>query len=324
MVELGHEVWVVGPSVRSLADLKGQYGYEAWPEVLPLSRDLAITHAQSARLWVTRGAAILRALKADLAIVHGMLPVGSASDCEVLVVHDWEVNGRGPTIARNLSRRAAFRRADVVGVTCTELISCVKAFGVNPLLIPNAIAVPVEPCLSFADRQPLVVHIGTHKYKNPLATLQAWSLAPESDLVFIGPETPELAAAIQLLSPSVRSRVRVAGFVPARELDQYLRTARVVSVPSLYDVPVHSPSVLDAFANGTPVIASSVSSDLFKPQVNGLPIGPDAEDNAQGLTQLLIDSQRWTSLSEAAFATAHEFDRSVVVDRFLEWLRENS
>lgn len=112
MVELGHEVWVVGPSVRSLVDLKGQYVYEAWPEVIPLSRDFEQNRGQGTRLWVTRGAAILRALGADLAIVHSMLPLGSGSRREVLVVHDWEAAGRGSAIARNLSRRLAYRRVD--------------------------------------------------------------------------------------------------------------------------------------------------------------------------------------------------------------------
>jgi glycosyltransferase involved in cell wall biosynthesis len=324
MVELGHEVWVVGPSVRSLVGLKKQYRYETWPEVIPLSRDLTMTRGQATRLWLTRGAAILRALRGDLAIVHGMLPVGSASLHEVLVVHDWETIGRGPSIARNVSRRVAYRRTDDVAVTCRELIPCVKAFGFDPLLLPNAISVPDEPRLPFDKRLPLVVHIGTHNYKNPLATLDAWSLAPDSDLVFIGPETPELSSAIESLPATARDRVRVSGFVPAKELDNYLRTARVVSVPSVYDVPVHSPTVLDAFANGTPVIASSISADLFKPQTNGLSIGHGTESAAEALTELLSDPQKWTCLSEGAFATACDYDRSVVVDRFLKGLREDS
>lgn len=318
LVELGHEVFVVGPYCGSLSTLKSQHTYDSWPEVVPLTRRSVGSHADSVHIWALRGRSLMRSLDSDVVIVNGMLPFRLAGSKQVLVIHDWEHEGRGARSFRTALRRLAATNSDVVAATCSELIPLVRAqAGGKPIaLMPNALPIP-RTLISRTSRRQLVLHIGTHAYKNPLATLRAWAASDiDSELVFVGPTTPELTAGIGVMPNRSRANVQVLGYVDAPTLAGLFSSARVTSVPSVYDVPVHSPSVLESFAHGTPVVGSSISADLLTP-ANGVAVRPGSAGHADALRRLLSDDAEWEALSDAARQTALAFDRVPVVDQFL-------
>lgn len=120
-------------------------------------------------------------------------------------------------------------------------------------------------------------------------------------------------------SPYARDIVRV-GQAPMRELPAWFRNARVFAFPSLYEgfgLPV-----LEAFAAGTPVLTSDVSS---------LPeVGADAalyadpyreEDIAEKLSTLWSDNALRRDLTEKGKARVKEFTWDRCAERTLEHIR---
>jgi glycosyltransferase involved in cell wall biosynthesis len=107
--------------------------------------------------------------------------------------------------------------------------------------------------------------------------------------------------------------------IPHGQLKDLLSSVRVVSVPSRYDCPVASPTVLEAFASGTPVVAStSISRDLLLDGINGYAV-PDAliEQGSRRIQSLLHDDNEWERMSAAARLTAESFSAEAVARRYL-------
>lgn len=94
---------------------------------------------------------------------------------------------------------------------------------------------------------------------------------------------------------------------------------RIVSVPSLYRVAVASPTVLEAFACGAPVVGSeSISRDILDNGVNGHRCNAgDVEAIAGCFERLLSDEDCWRSLSANAAATARRFSNVNIGNRYL-------
>ena len=91
----------------------------------------------------------------------------------------------------------------------------------------------------------------------------------------------------------------------------------LVVVPSTYRIPVFSPTVLEAFAAGTPVIAASVSTDLINGR-NGVALAPGFSEEDLALSmRALLTRRDMESRTEDAYATAMRFEAGVVASRLL-------
>ena len=93
------------------------------------------------------------------------------------------------------------------------------------------------------------------------------------------------------------------------------------SVPSIYRVPVLSPTVLESLASGTPVVAGStgISNDLVIDGYNGFRVYPtDYKEIARKILMLITDNILWKQLSANARSMATNFDASVVAKKYIK------
>ena len=145
-----------------------------------------------------------------------------------------------------------------------------------------------------ADRRPVILHVGTADYKNPGASLRAFAAArldEACELVITGRPTEALEAEVAALPIKSQGRVRLVGHVPTEAFLELLGTCMLFVVPSTYRTPVFSPTVLEAFAAGTPVIASSVSADLINGR-NGVALAPGFSEDELRRDARILDQHR--------------------------------
>ncbi|MFZ0130674.1 MAG: glycosyltransferase [Candidatus Dormiibacterota bacterium] len=171
------------------------------------------------------------------------------------------------------------------------------------------------------ERRPVILHMGTADYKNPGASLRAFAATRVDEayeLVITGRPTEALKAQVAALPIEVQGHVRLVGYVPTDAFLELLGSCMLVVVPSTYRTPVFSPTVLEAFAAGTPVIAASVSADLINGR-NGVALAPgfSEEDLALSMRAFLTSAVTWKVASEDAYATAMHLEAGVVASRLL-------
>jgi glycosyltransferase involved in cell wall biosynthesis len=166
------------------------------------------------------------------------------------------------------------------------------------------------------------LHIGTAVYKNPEASIRSFERIESRDveLLITGEPNRELENIVGTIrDPATRERIKLLGRVSDSELKRLLSEVRVVSVPSVYETPVASPTVLESFAAGTPVVTtSSVSRDIAVGGFNCLIRRVNEEEFADALKRLLWNDALWETLSQNARSSVRKFDASRVAAKYLE------
>lgn len=91
-------------------------------------------------------------------------------------------------------------------------------------------------------------------------------------------------------------------------------------VPSKYEIPVLSPTVLEAFASGAVVITtSSISRDLIQPGENCLTAETPLEA-ATAVDRLMIDEEGASAIAQKALQKVKDFDAANVAHRLIQRL----
>ena len=183
---------------------------------------------------------------------------------------------------------AAARAALVV---CPSEAARVEVVAALSIAEEKTWVVPETPGARFLARpepeqgscEPFLLVVGSiEARKNPTLVLEALALAPElPPVVFAGP-----VAGLDLLAEAdrlgVRERVRIEGWVPDAELVRLYRRAAALVFPSRHEgfgLPV-----IEAFATGTPVVASTDPAIREVAGDAALLIDPD---DADGLVEAL-------------------------------------
>jgi glycosyltransferase involved in cell wall biosynthesis len=144
-----------------------------------------------------------------------------------------------------------------------------------------------------------VLWVGTvEPRKNLPRLLNAFAaLETEAQLVLVGPQgwNEELGARLAELPPGVRDRIRVLGFVPHGDLGPLYAGAAAFAFPSLlegFGFPV-----VEAMAQGTPVVTSRGTSTEELAGDAGLLVDPrDRDELAAALQRVLDDGELATRL----------------------------
>ena len=325
LIGLGHDVhYVSSHSVGLATDVHDHYEIEHWPEIHTLTSGVALRRREATLLWRFVGVRLLQAIQPDVVVSNGILPFNLGFP-ECNITHDLETTGRGPTIVRSTLRRWKLRRVQTVAATCSEIAEELTAYTNQRVsVIENPIVIGNRPGASQEGRRD-VVHVGTTTYKNPRTTVLSFaqSAPPDAHLHLVGPPTPETDGLLAQLDAGVRDRVTVHGFVDRDVLLDLLGSARIVCVPSKYDVRVASPTVLEAAAAGATVIASSVSRDLLLDGASGLELN-DAESISECST-LMSRVYGDESLAQRLGADAREqvrrYDADAVARRAVDVLQ---
>lgn len=144
--------------------------------------------------------------------------------------------------------------------------------------------------------------------------VEAWASVPELPLRIVGdgPLRPELSAR----ATASRARVEFLGRQPHEEVIRQLQRAKFLVVPSICyeNMPM---VVIEAYATGTPVLASAIGSlkDLVPEPKHGMRFRPgDPDDLARIVRQALADPD-WLAATRVANRTLFEERYSPAVAR---------
>jgi len=178
---------------------------------------------------------------------------------------------------------------------------------------------------TYALDRPYVLWVGTiEPRKNLAGLLDAFAqLDAHVDVVLVGPRgwKEDLERLLDAVPARVRERVRALGFVPRADLGPLYAGAAVFCFPSLlegFGLPV-----LEAMAQGTPVVTSEGTSTAELAEDAGLLVDPrDSAAIAAALQRVLDDDELAGTLREAGRARAGEYTWArtarLVTDAYLE------
>jgi glycosyltransferase involved in cell wall biosynthesis len=170
-------------------------------------------------------------------------------------------------------------------------------------------------------RRPYLLWTGTiEPRKNLTRLIEAFvSLDHDLDLALVGPAGWN--EDMDRLIAGMRDRVRILGFVPERELAALYGGATVFCFPSLlegFGFPV-----LEAMAQGTPVVTSSGTSTEEIAGGAAVLVDPrDTDSIADGIRSVLDDESLASKLSEAGPGRAARFTWERTADELVKVYRE--
>jgi glycosyltransferase involved in cell wall biosynthesis len=184
---------------------------------------------------------------------------------------------------------------------------------------------PKSPRTYFNNKKVLIVsEVSPHK--NHFRLLKAFEMVhrkhPDAELTIVGNIREHLRSRFDSALADVRSRnqginISLCGYLTDEEIASLYRTAAVFVYPSLYEgfgLPV-----LEAMAQGCPVIASNVSS---LPEVVGdaaVLIDPlNTTELAQAMIKVLTDDELKREMSIAGISQAKLFSWDTTADRYFE------
>jgi glycosyltransferase involved in cell wall biosynthesis len=324
LLRLGHEVTVAcGPSL-DVTKVHKYFRLSRYPDFLSLGARRGATFPELLATWMIKGRTALNNLKPDFIVLNGALPFTfQAPTCTVS--HDLERKLPHFGLARVAYKRFAYRRSPFIVVTCSELKTALSwELGIDPSrlhVIPTCVSPGSYAPRPLKDRENAILHMGTKDFKNPLGTIRAFALLklPNAALFLTGAPNETVANYLQSLDPSVRTRIKLLGHVSSEEFRELLGRVKVVSVPSDYLVPVASPTVIESFASGTPVVGSPcITRDLLEDRYNGyVPHCNDFQKRAAAFQQLLENEQLWSTMAGNALATAQRFSAVMVAKSYL-------
>jgi glycosyltransferase involved in cell wall biosynthesis len=328
-IRQGHDVTVTGCAPLDRERIGDFYSLQHVPRLLVLKGPRTSTYAERLAIWISEGRSAINRLYPDLVIVNGALPF-SFSGVTCTVAHDLERRHPRLGFVSVAYKRYSYRYSDYIVATCSELRAALSVeLRIQPRqihVIPTCVVCGTYVNKPFKERQNAVLHLGTVGYKNPVATIRAFSLlGPGARLYITGPPDEAVTQCISTVDPSVTSRIKLLGYVSSGELRTLLGSVRVVSVPSIYRLPVASPTVLESFASGTPVVGTpGISGDVLVHGENGYVCQPaDYKGISAAMQTLLQDEQAWSGLANHALATSERFSTGAVARAYLRLLRDN-
>jgi glycosyltransferase involved in cell wall biosynthesis len=229
--------------------------------------------------------------------------------------------------------RAALTGADAL--VCLTEGACEALHRLHPvrcptLVLPSGTRIPAWPPPDDTDRDLDVVYAGKLEPRKGVGLLlEAMRLLPGRHATILGgspnqiDETKRLATALR-----VGDRVSLPGFVPPADVPSFLRRARVAVCPLPSDDPVAraftSPmKVLEAMANGAPVVASDLPTvrAIATSDRTAVLVEPDRPDAlADGILALLEDRARAARLATAARSVATSYSWESRAEKLLGFL----
>lgn len=237
-------------------------------------------------------------------------------------------SGEAPDhLRRSATARAVLRACERNVVPSSFLAEVFGWHGISTRVIPNT--VDVER-FAFRARDPLRPHLLSTRNLEPMynvaCTLEAFRLVqeryPEATLTLVGSGSQEGVLRAQADGLGLRN-VRFVGSVPPDRMAAFYAAADIyVQTPDIDNMPS---SVLEAFASGTPVVATAVGGvpAILTDGVQGLLAPPGAPHAvAAHVVRLLEDQPLAGRLSRTARESCEQFRWPVVRSQWLALYRE--
>jgi glycosyltransferase involved in cell wall biosynthesis len=338
LIRDGHKVYLIsGREVpKTETALKAMFDVENLPIIIPLQRKLTETYSlkldvemvKELLLWLFQGSHLLKNIAPDMIIINGAIPICS-STFKVAVCHDLEFRARiGPYVLQKLYDKAIYQMFDKVAATSTELAKLASnQLGIKSkkiTTIPTCIDTCKYSVLPYEQREHAILHVGTWIDKNMQTTIKAFCRLAKTDhalkLYIVGDLWKWPKSILCKVKEEFSKRIYCVGKISKRELKNLYSRVKVTSVPSIYRVPVLSPTVLESLASGTPVVggSTSISHDLLVDGYNGFTVYPtDINSLSERIALLNRNAELWKRFSANARSFAQNFDASAVGKRYL-------
>lgn len=282
--------------VKYLRTLITQTGY--WPLLWRELRGADVAHVFSASYT-----------SYVLATLPAML-LGRRLGIPVLVNYH---SGEAPDhLRRSRLARRSLADAALLAVPSRFLAEVFAAVGLTALVVPNVID---RERFTFRERNPLRPRFLSTRNLEPLynvaCTLRAFgriqAAVPAATLTVVGAGSERLR--LEALAAQLGlNGVTFAGQVPPAEIPRYFASADIyLQSPNIDNMPL---SVLEAFAAGTPVIATNVGGvpAILETGVHGLLVpGDDDRAMAEAALRLLRDQALATQLARRAHASTEAY-----------------
>jgi glycosyltransferase involved in cell wall biosynthesis len=325
LIRLGHDVICSTSDDKNLSTVSETYDFKHCPHLETLVAHNGSNHYESARLWMKAGKAFMAKQHPDLIILNGALPLRFLQPT-ILVAHDVQRRKFFGDIGRIFYKAITYRLVSQIVTTCPELMApvakeCLCTQG-RIKIIPTCIDTTGYNPQPLLKRTPTILHCGLHRYKNPDFTLRAFSAMRYryAKLVIVGNPNvnPEIKAAINRMPAEIRERIELPGIVSANRLKELLVSSRVVSVPSDYIIPVASPTVLEAMAAHTPVVASHSISRIVVDDARNCFTEKTVEGMSKRFDELITQDSIWSKISEGCAQTKAKFDSVQIAKEYLD------
>lgn len=321
LIARGHDVSLISPTSSSIPRIREYFGPSQEAKIYSLSEAESPSHLDMVRAWLRKGLPLLHEIAPDFIVVNGALPFRLPFP-SCTVSHDLEKRWSYGSTVRRMYKFYAYRQSDSIVATCAELrralASEIAVAEERIAVIPTCVELAAFQALRLDEREAAILHVGTARYKNPLATMRALArLTRPAKLYITGRPTAEMLEFAAGLPAALRAKIDFVGILSAPDLRRLLARVRLVSVPSLYSAPVASPTVLEALASGTPVVGSPcISGDVLDDSC-GFRVEPEDTDRmAAVFDTLLFDDAAWGRGSEGARNQATKFDNTAVAMKY--------
>lgn len=256
--------------------------------------------------------------RASIVTVHDVIPYLCA---------DGRLGGFRPTLSgRRLMAGILSRLKRVDRIVCVsdntrrDLLSLVELDPARVVTIPNAVFQPMRPAtpeecaavragFGLPARGAIILHVGSNSfYKNRPMVLEVFvrlaPLHPESVLLFVGPQSPDLLEHAGALG--LAERVHFAERAERAEMAALYSAASVLLFPSLYEGFGYP--VIEAQLCGTPVVCSTAGSLAEVGRKAVLTADPhDVDALASAVDQVLSNPEVRGHLRRAGVVNAGRF-----------------
>lgn len=322
----GHEVYVISAYKAREENVIEMFDIDNLPRIVTLSRKInPENNVEGVLLWLYKGWRVLNKIGPSMIVVNGAVPIHSSA-FKVAVCHDLEFRR---SLRQKWYDMLVYHTFDAIVTMSTELRRRIThELGLNPskiALIPVCINTRKYFTPSLNQREHAMLHVGTWRDKNLETTVKAFRAMARNDnemkLYIVGNLWDAPMKLLSKVENSLRKRIKCLGVIPKEELRYLYSRVKVTLVPSIYRIPVLSPTVLESITSGTPVIGSStgISHDLLIHGYNGFRVYPkDFATMATRMADLVTDNKLWTEMSKNALALAQRYDASLIAKKYVQ------
>jgi glycosyltransferase involved in cell wall biosynthesis len=325
LMAAGHEVHLISASSSNADVMRRNFESSRFTSVYSLSDKPKPSMWEMFGCWRASGLSRLKEIQPSFILINGALPFRMPfPNCTIS--HDLEKAGRGRIgWLRRLFKIYSYRKTDQIVATCSELRLMLAAeLYVRPEsveVIPTCVGLENYRRMPVCMREKSILHMGMALYKNPIASIRAFAVMKTRGTLYLtGTPNEAVKDEVAKLPKETQTNIRMVGILPSEELKNLLARVRALSVPSVYNTPVASPTAIDGLASGTPVVGTpSISSDLIDDGESGYRIDPgDTAGLAATFDLLLGEDETWQAFSDRAHAKATTFSNHRIAAMYID------
>jgi glycosyltransferase involved in cell wall biosynthesis len=258
--------------------------------------------------WYVRGSEILRRFEPDMVIVNGVVPLRLKA-FKIAVNHGNAIFELRKSRLKRYSTKMLYSTYDRVVCVSSKVASEMKEVG---LMCDGIIPIPIilENYHLEAEREALVMHVGTAQRKRPDISVKAIeilrNLGFNVKLVLVGPYGEE------------RDWIVMKSACPDRELRELYSKSLALIHPSYWEGFPYA--VVEAQACGTPVVAGpGVPDEALINGKTGFKVSSfNPKEYAEKLRELLENESLWKYISREARKYMRNFDHLKIARRYAE------